>query len=53
MELNNEYYDDMCSNVNICSWCKEVFENSDLYETKIGLLCFRCKKAIESRGEEI
>lgn len=36
-----------------CNWCGEVFEESELEMNKIGKLCFQCKKALKSRGEEI
>ena len=41
------------SGFDICIWCEGMFEESDLVESKIGKVCFNCKKAIESRGEKI
>ena len=32
-----------------CAWCGEEFESSELENTSIGRICFRCKKAIESK----
>lgn len=56
-----EYYNDMYqlkkaetdNGFDICNWCIEMFEDSELYDTSLGKICFRCKKAIESRGEKI
>ena len=37
-----------------CQWCKESFPESDLREeVDIGYLCYRCIKAIQSRGETL
>lgn len=36
-----------------CEWCNEDYEESELINTKIGNICFTCKRAIESRGEDI
>lgn len=36
-----------------CEWCGEEYEESELIETKVGKICWVCKRAIESRGEDI
>lgn len=56
-----KYYNDMYelkkseidNGYSACSWCDEMFEDLELIETKVGRICWKCKKAIESRGEEI
>lgn len=34
-----------------CVWCEEEYENGELEQNELGLLCNKCKRAIESRGE--
>jgi hypothetical protein len=36
-----------------CAWCEEEFDNSDLRNTDIGMLCDNCIAAIRSRGEQV
>ena len=37
-----------------CQWCKESFPESELREeVDLGYLCYRCIKAIQSRGESL
>lgn len=37
-----------------CQWCKESFPESELREeVDLGYLCYRCIKAIQSRGETL
>lgn len=36
-----------------CEWCGEDFEESDTVDSKIGLVCSNCERAIKSRGEDI
>ena len=44
MEYGEEYH--------FCQWCKESFPESELYEeVDLGYLCYKCAKAIQSRGE--
>lgn len=39
---------------NVCQWCKESFPESELREEiYLGYLCYRCIKAIQSRGEPL
>jgi hypothetical protein len=33
----------------VCVWCNN--QNDDLKRTSLGLVCSRCVRAIESRGE--
>ena len=45
-EFEEEYHE--------CQWCKESFPESDLREeVDLGYLCYRCIKAIQSRGETL
>ena len=45
-KFEEEYYE--------CQWCKESFPESDLREELyLGYLCYRCIKAIQSRGETL
>jgi hypothetical protein len=37
----------------VCAWCGEIIDKSDLSETKLGLVCDTCIRAIESRGETV
>jgi len=37
----------------ICGWCEEIYDSSDMHETDSGKLCDRCIDAIKSRGEDI
>lgn len=36
-----------------CEWCEEDYEEFDLVETNLGMLCEHCIRAIRSRGEEV
>lgn len=37
-----------------CQWCKESFPQNELREeVDLGYLCYRCIKAIQSRGETL
>ena len=36
-----------------CSWCENEYEEYELKETNLGLLCDGCIRAIKSRGEDI
>ena len=36
-----------------CEWCHELYENSELIKTDLGMLCSQCIQAIRSRGEEV
>lgn len=36
-----------------CDWCEAEYEMSELKDTNQGALCFKCIKAIKSRGEKI
>lgn len=36
-----------------CSWCGNEYEEYELKETNLGLLCDSCIRAIASRGEDI
>ena len=36
-----------------CSWCEEEYEESELKQTNLGLLCSNCIDAIRSRGEKV
>lgn len=38
---------------NRCNWCDECFDKEELEKTQIGLLCWKCRKALKSRGENI
>ena len=45
-EFEEEYHE--------CQWCKQSFPKSDLREEiDLGYLCYRCIKAIQSRGETL
>lgn len=45
-EFEEEYHE--------CRWCKESFPESELREeVDLGYLCYRCIKAIQSRGETL
>lgn len=46
LEFEEEYHE--------CQWCKESFPESELHdEADLGYLCYRCIKAIQSRGETL
>ena len=46
LEFKEEYLE--------CQWCKESFPESELREeVNLGYLCYRCIKAIQSRGESL
>ena len=38
---------------NVCCWCGELFDESDLKSTDLGMLCDQCLTAILSRGEKV
>lgn len=38
---------------NKCFWCENEFEDGELIETNLGLLCEDCIRALKSRGEEV
>jgi hypothetical protein len=45
-EFEEEYHE--------CQWCKESFPKCELHEEiYLGYLCYRCIKAIQSRGETL
>ena len=45
-EYEEEYHE--------CQWCKESFPEGELCEELyLGYLCYRCIKAIQSRGETL
>lgn len=36
-----------------CEWCGEEFDESELEDTELGKVCYRCKKGIESREGQL
>ena len=36
-----------------CEWCNDEYEDSELYETELGKICFKCMKGLISRGEDV
>lgn len=44
----DEYHEE-----NVCAWCGEDYEESELKNTDLGKLCDDCIEAIRSRGESI
>ena len=53
---DEEFYEDddaleWCSEK--CSWCGEVFDESEVRKTDIGFMCDQCIAAVRSRGEQV
>lgn len=36
-----------------CDWCEEFQEETEVKDTNYGKLCWKCIKALQSRGEDI
>ena len=49
-----EIYDEHWNNWFLCTWCEELFPESELREeADLGHLCDQCIMAIHSRGESL
>lgn len=49
-----EIYDEHWNNWFLCTWCEELFPESELREeAELGRLCDQCIMAIHSRGESL
>lgn len=39
------------TDLDVCDWCGEDYDSSELVGTELGRICYKCQKALKSRGE--